>query len=491
MKKIIVLGGGAAGWLTALFCKKIYFNCEVQLIESDKIGILGAGEGSTPHLVSFLKFLNIDISDLLTKTKGTIKYGINFENWNGDNKKYFHGFASFNFANKFQVKDIFSSDCYDKYLINCIGENLNLDKFTYGGLLVDNKKNDLENQDFSVHFDAHKIAEYLKNLAITRGVLHKTGDTQSFKQDNSGNITSVILEDGSNEFCDFIFDCSGFKRIIIGKLLKSKWIDYQKYLPMKKAIPFFLNQEEEIAPCTHAIAMKYGWIWKIPLQHRFGAGYIYDSDYINEDQALKEAEEYLGCELHSPRVISFDAGRFENVWVKNCMAVGLSAGFTEPLEATSLYLAVQQLKLLSHFKECLFNAEEEKKKNFNTIMANSNDDILGFLYLHYLTRRKDSDFWINFKQNTTVPEKLKEIIDNLKNNNLFSFNFTNDKAYANFSIESYLAVAYGIGLLNSKKVTKIEGLLPLTGSYKSNMLYVLDNLETHTNFLKNLNANNR
>ena len=119
-------------------------------------------------------------------------------------------------------------------------------------------------------------------------------------------------------------------------------------------IPFFLNQESEILPCTHAIAMKYGWIWKIPLQHRFGSGYIFDSDYINEEQALREAEKKLNQKLISPKVISFDAGRFEKVWVKNCIAVGLSAGFTEPLEATSLYITVQQLLFLAHFKDDLF-----------------------------------------------------------------------------------------------------------------------------------------
>ena len=134
---------------------------------------------------------------------------------------------------------------------------------------------------------------------------------------------------------------------------------------MKKAVPFFLKQEESIKPCTHAIAMKYGWIWKIPLQHRFGAGYIYDSNYINEDQALEEAEKKIGLKLESPRVISFEAGRYEKVWVKNCIAVGLSAGFTEPLEANVIIFKYTTINFIITFKEYLFDATENKKNNFN------------------------------------------------------------------------------------------------------------------------------
>ena len=490
MKKIIILGGGAAGWLTALYCKKIYTNYEIKLIESKKIGILGAGEGSTPHLVNFLKFININILDLINKTKGTLKYGINFINWNGDGNKYFHGFGSKNNFNNFNVKNIFNGECYDKYLINCISKNLNLDNYTYGGLLVDHKKNDPNNQDFSLHFDAHLIADYLKDVAIKRGVLHVVNELKYIKTNYDGNINSVVLNDDQEHECDFIFDCSGFARLIIGKHFKTKWIDYQKHLPMKKAVPFFLEQEKEIQPCTHAVAMKYGWIWKIPLQHRFGSGYIFDSDFINEDEALLEAEEYLGQKLNSPKVIKFDAGRYENVWVNNCMAVGLSSGFTEPLEATSLYLSVQQLHLFAHFKESIFTSDKNIKDNFNKIIANNNDEILNFLYLHYLSKRNDSEFWKNFKNNTIVPFSFEEYLHNIKNHNLFNLNFKTNKAYAGFETESYLVVAYGLGLLDSKKTKEIELLEPSVSEYKNFLDLSINNLESHSKFLENINVSN-
>lgn len=489
MKKILVLGGGAAGWLTAIFAKKLFPENEIKLIESEKIGILGAGEGSTPHLISFLNFLNINIFDLIKKTKGTIKYGINFENWNGDNQKYFHNFSSHNKLNPFYIKNSFTHDCYTKYLIDSCSKNLNLNDYLYGSILTENKKTDIINESFSLHFDAHLLANFLKAIAIERGVLHDVGELKNLNKDKKGNIKKVNLKNSKSFFCDFIFDCSGFSRLIIGKKYKTPWVSYQKNLPMKKAIPFFLNQESEILPCTHAIAMKYGWIWKIPLQHRFGSGYIFDSDYINEEQALREAEKKLNQKLISPKVISFDAGRFEKVWVKNCIAVGLSAGFTEPLEATSLYITVQQLLFLAHFKDDLFEISNFNRNNFNSFMANTNDDVLDFLYLHYLTKRKDSPFWKNFKKNTIIPKSLQEKIEHLKENNFIAQNYDYRKKFAGFSINSYIVVSYGLGLLKSKLIKKISGLEPSQKEYRNEMLNIIKNLKSHNNFLEQINSN--
>ena len=479
-KKIIVLGGGAAGWLTALYLNKVFKKTEIKLIESERIGILGAGEGSTPQLVNFLNYLNIDVLDLIRKTKGTIKNGINFYNWNGDEKKYFHGFGSLNNLNNFEVKNLFNNGCYIQYLNNCISNNLNLDHFTYGGLLTSNNKIDLQNQQFSIHFDAHLIAEYLKKEAIIRGVNRVEGEVESLNKNEKDLICAVNLKDKSKHNCDFIFDCSGFKRLVIGKNYKTKWIDYTKHLPMKKAVPFFLKQEESIKPCTHAIAMKYGWIWKIPLQHRFGAGYIYDSNYINEDQALEEAEKKIGLKLESPRVISFEAGRYEKVWVKNCIAVGLSAGFTEPLEATSLYLSIQQLTLLSHFKEYLFDATENKKNNFNKIIENANEEILDFLYLLYITKRKDSDFWLDFKKNTVMPNSLKNKLQNLKDYNFMSENF--GKGFLFFDVINYMTVSYGLGLLDCEKVKEFTELKPSLNEYKKIINTQVSKLKTFSEY---------
>ena len=481
MKKIIVLGGGAAGWLTALYLNKVFKNTTIQLIESEKIGILGAGEGSTPQLVNFLNYLNVDVLDLIRKTKGTIKNGINFENWNGDDKKYFHGFGSLNEFNNFEVKDLFNNGCFTQFINNCISNNLNLDEFTYGGLLTKFNKIDLKNQQFSIHFDAHLMAEYLKIEAIARGVVRTEGEVEYLNQDEKGFVSSVNLKDKTKHNCNFIFDCSGFRRLIIGETYKTKWVDYQKHLPMKKAIPFFLEQEKDIKPCTHAVAMKYGWIWKIPLQHRFGAGYIYDSDYINEDQALEEAEKILGVKLNSPRVISFEAGRYEKVWVANCIAVGLSAGFTEPLEATSLFLTVQQLTSLSHFKQYLFDASEHKKDNFNEIISNSNNEIVDFLYLHYLTKRNDSEFWVNFKNKTTMPEGLTSKLNHIKNFNFLSNNFGKGALF--FDLENYMIVSYGLGLIDHTKTKPFEGLNPNIEQYQALISDKVKKLKTFSEYM--------
>ena len=191
MKKIIILGGGAAGWLTALFAKKVFPQNSIHLIESTKIGILGAGEGSTPHLINFFQYLDINVWDLISKTKGTIKFGINFENWNGDGKKYFHNFASHNRLDSFKIKNTFDEGCYQKYLINCCSKNLNLNEYLYGSLLAENKKVDIENESFSLHFDAHKIANYLKSLAQ---LFHSYyGSTKIVSEDEEIRNARIIL----------------------------------------------------------------------------------------------------------------------------------------------------------------------------------------------------------------------------------------------------------------------------------------------------------
>lgn len=466
MKQIIVLGGGSAGWLTALFCKKI-FKSNVKVIESSKIGILGAGEGATPHLIALLKELNIDPIRLTKKTKGSIKQGISFENWNGDNKKYFHGFGVKNHLNPFSVENVFDYSCYFFYLKNLVSKGYDLNKYQYPALLSYKDKIDLDNLNYSLHFDAHLLADYLKNIGIERGIKLVDGELDTLKTNKDNDIEQVKLKDGSKHKCDFIFDCTGFARLLIGKHYKTKWKSYKDYLPMKKAIPFFLEQEKQIKPYTQAIAMKYGWMWKIPLQHRFGSGYIYDSDYINEEQALNEAEKYYNKKLTSPKVISFEAGRYDKVWVNNCMAVGLSAGFTEPLEATSLYLTSQQLILIKFFYNDFFKTIEKNRDMFNDIIANNNDDVLDFLVLHYLTKRKDSKFWKEFKDKNKIPDSLKNKLDQLQNGMFYFFDFDLKRQNLNFILDSYTVVADGLKLLNNKNIKFDENLKPNIIEYKS------------------------
>jgi len=432
--KIIILGGGTAGWFTALFCNKYFHGHNITLIESDKIGILGAGEGTTPQIISSLQFLDIDPLDVIKRTGGTFKNGINFKNWNGDNKQYFHPFT----------KDEYS------YLIHeALNKNKNIDDFVYANKISYDNKIDPNNCTYALHFDAFKIAKYLKTVAIGRGVKHIQGE---YKKANGKNkIKSIILEDKRKFDCDFIFDCTGFARLLIGKHFKTPWVSYQKHLPMKSAVPFMLEHDKDLIPYTEAIAMKYGWVWKIPLQERWGSGYIYDSDYINADEAIEEASNYFKKDLKPLRVFKFDAGRYEKVWVSNCMAVGLSTGFTEPLEATSIWLALVQLELLKHYLSNIKNLNKESINSYNEIVKENNDNVLSFLYLHYLTKRKDSPFWKNFKKNTVVPDKLKPILNKIEKGNLNIIDLMTQKGTLYFSYIGHILVSNGLGLIKKNK----------------------------------------
>lgn len=464
-KEIIVLGGGAAGWLTALFCIAKLKTHNITLIESKTIGILGAGEGTTPHMIDFLKSLKINMEDLIKETKATVKNGISFENWNGDGKKYFHPFGISQELDPFSVPNVFTHDCYDLYLKSLINNKLNFQEYDYPTKISYENKIDPPHVRFALHIDAHEFANYLKKIAIERGIKHVEGDFKQVQTDKSNCITSIQLKNNKKYKCDFVFDCSGFARLLIGKHYKEKWISYQNHLPMKKAIPFILKSEKDIRPYTQALAMKNGWMWKIPLQNRIGAGYVFDSDYISDDQAVDEINNFMGKKIKPIKVINFDAGRFKNTWVKNCMAIGLSSSFTEPLEATSLFLTVEQLNIFCQYIPHMFKSNTKASNQFNDIVGNSNDDVMNFLYLHYLTKRKDSSFWKEFKDKAECPPNFKYILEYIKEGVLMYPLFEGRVRTASFILRSYLYIINGLNLIENKMNT--YDLQPTFNEYKT------------------------
>jgi tryptophan halogenase len=346
-RKFVIVGGGTAGWITAHAIRKYFPDDDVSIIYSEIKGTIGVGEATTPHMTEFLNNIGIDLRHFLKTVGGTIKHGISFENWNGDGRNYLHPFAE-KLAN-FSIPNVFSNDCWDLYNKLLINKNLPFDQYLYQTRLAAENKIDINNTLFAVHFDSFKFAEYLKWFSSVKNIKSIIGDVISTDLTDDGNIKTINLEDVSID-CDFVFDCSGFSKLLIGKLYKEEWISYKKYLPMDRAISFWTDHEgDKIPSYTAAIAMKYGWIWKIPLQNRFGCGYVYDSAYIDEHQAQQEAEELFQQKLNVRKVINIDAGRYKNVWVKNCIAVGLSGNFIEPLESTSIWLELALLENLKHF----------------------------------------------------------------------------------------------------------------------------------------------
>jgi tryptophan halogenase len=484
--KILVLGGGTAGWLTALFLKKHLPKYNISLIESEKIGIIGVGEGSTPVLFHMLTDLNINIPDLIKKTDATIKHGILFQNWSGEKESYFHSFGCMNKADQMSINNVFSDSVYDYYLRYLINNNLDLEKYEYATMLAAAKKVDVNNAGWALHFNSVKLSSYLKELALKNEVKHYYDDFVNVVHDDKNFIKKIKCLKNTYE-CDFVFDCTGFNREIIEKFFKTNWVSYSSYLPMKKAIPFFLDSEEEINSYTSAIAMKYGWVWKIPLQNRIGSGYIFDSDYINEEQALKEAEIYFNKKLTINKIIPFKPGRFEKTWVNNCISIGLSYGFTEPLEASSIQLQIGQLFLLKKFLNKLKNFDQEYVDDFNIRVAKGHDTISHFIHLHYLTERKDSLFWKEFKHRNKTPLELLNILKKIKDGKFENYQMKEHGKIASFDYYSYLLIAHGQKLIEKKFDNEFyEDFNPDIHLHQKKLQYLLNQSPYHKQFLNNL-----
>jgi tryptophan halogenase len=425
---ITVLGGGTAGWLTAMLTKKFYPNATVNLIESEEIGILGAGEGTVPHFIDVLKMIDISQEDLVKYAHATLKLGIRFVNWNGDGKAYHHGFNPF-FQAGVHVASCDSGLHQNLAYIKTIADGVPVDTISIHERLATAKKTPFTRVEtpsfmgkpaqmsirpfaaYGLHFNARELAKFLSQRGQAQGINRIEGKVIKVLEDTNGNIKSLVLDDDSIINNDFVFDCSGFARLLIGKHLNTEWISYNKHLPLDTALPFFIpHDNKDIIPETEAIAMKYGWVWKIPVKDRYGCGYVFDSKYVSNEDAIKECEEYFGMKLESPKTFKFKAGSFAQTYVKNCMAVGLAQSFVEPLEATSIWIScLNVVDFLQHLGPT--NQSETFRNKFNRECLERNERVVEFLYWHYLTKRDDSEFWRNFRSNTEMIPSIQERLD--------------------------------------------------------------------------------
>ena len=369
MKKVVIIGGGTAGWLTALVVNKFWGNTKVTLIESSKIGILGAGEGGTSNFGKMLSLLDINQKEFFERTKSTVKGGLHLYNWTGQNEL---------------SKHLFFGDGPNEV-----------------------------NKSYAYHFDARMVAKYLKEIAVSRGVEWVDGEVESIVNENE-NITELKLKDGDIVELDFVFDCSGFARIIIDGVHNEKWYSYSEYLMMNKALAFFLPQENEYQvndkTYTEMTSMNCGWMFKIPLQHRWGCGYVFNDKYITIEDAKNEVEKHLGHEVIIQKVFDFNPGTHKRSWIGNSVSIGLSYGFIEPLEATSLMSTIMQLKKLIDI-----NFDEGDVEKYNMWCYQINEQNLNFIRYHYLCERDDTQFWKDCTS-MPIPSKLKKILD--KNNSI-------------------------------------------------------------------------
>jgi tryptophan halogenase len=401
---IVIVGGGTAGYLSALYFNKSFPNYNITVIDSSKIGILGAGEGTSANFGQALRDLNIDIDEFVYRTNATPKNGVIFAKWNKDNHEYINPFFD-NFNKEPYMND---PEKMLKVMSYSILKNKNMDDII---LMASLAKKDLFIPEICAwHLDARLLAKFFSEIALSRGIKIIDDVAISFNENSLGEISSIVLENQTLD-CDFVVDCSGFQRLIIGKHYNSKWEDLTDTLPCDEAIAFFMPKND-LVTYSRAEAMDFGWSWKVPLQHRYGCGYVYDSKYINYDQALDEIYSKFGNNVEIIKHFKYKSGYYKEPWIKNSIAIGLSSGFFEPIEATSISMTITMIKLFIEKFFILYKPNTSINKTYNKIVSNLNDEIASFIYLHYVTNRTDTAFWNDFVMINKIPEKTKMFLDN-------------------------------------------------------------------------------
>ena len=470
VKSLTVVGGGTAGLIAALILKE-RSNLNINLIYSSDIGIVGVGEGSTEHFGDFMDFVGIKPSQIIKECNATFKIGVMFDNWI-EGSKYLH-----------TVVPPFNHTVgqYSYIYAKQINENAN---FIYPDNII---KNILSTKHIDIdsfpptnqyHFNTFSLNEFLKNLAITKGVKVFDDNIVDVIIKENGEIESVVGKN-SNYTSDFYIDATGFKRILMNKL-NVKWKSFNKYLKLNSAITFPTRDEDNYNYWTLAKAMNSGWRFKIPTWGRHGNGYIYDNNFIDADNAKLEVEKELGYEIEIGKTFSFDPGALENIWFKNCVAVGLSGCFFEPLEATSIGLTIQQSFLLMHKIQ---NYNDDVIKDYNNSFNSIVENIRDFIVLHYLTKRKDTEFWKNIL-NTEIPESLKNNIEKWKIKMPIREDFKNTSSYAMFWQSNFITVMSGLNLFNKKAILNEYGFLSdNVKNYAINTVNQEINIENSTKYI--------
>jgi tryptophan halogenase len=406
--KVVILGGGTAGWLTALYLRKLYSFCDITVIEDPKRPPIIAGESGTITLVRFLAKLDIDNNDFIKKTNATPKLGGRFKNWNGVGTEFIHalqtdinperfGFRT-NTANLGSlILHLEKENTSDLYISTILANQIPLSKAFFSNSFIEENKVPMGSSCKEIvspmwHFESRAAAAYFKDIALIRNIKLIEGEFKQAHQNENGDITSLILEGDRIVNGDWFFDCSGFSRLLLGKVLKESLIDYTNYFPARAVVAWWDSAVPNVT--TNANAMEYGWSWNINLRHRSGNGYIYDPDHITLDRAVQEAEKFYGYKIDPIANFSFTPGIMKNAWKNNVIGIGLSSGFLEPLEANGVQVIIDSLHAVDDLWRPTILAEQKERQNaFNQRVFHNTNDIRDFLSLHYRGNRRDTDFW--------------------------------------------------------------------------------------------------
>ena len=464
IKSIVIVGGGSAGWMTAATLSKVLdlSKYSVTLIESEDIKGVSVGEATIPQITLFNRILGIDEADFIRATNATYKLGIEFKDWKRKGHAYFHPFGTFGINmealpfHHFWLKRFNEGAGGD--LCSYSIEAMAAKSGRFGKVNAQNNS-PLANMSYAYHFDSTLYANFLRDFAVKRGVRHIKGKVGAVSKHPNGHINTLTLQNGHCIDGEFYIDCSGFRSLLLEKEMDATFNDWSDLLPCDSAIAIPCKTADSmLKPYPQSTAKNAGWTWRIPLQHRIGNGYVYASKFTEKEAALDDLMAQLeGEPLAEPNFLAWKTGMRPQSWIKNCLGIGLSAGFIEPLESTGLHLIQSAIaRLMTLFPSNRFCQSDIDMYNRQT--TKEFEQIRDFIVLHYaLTERNDSEFW-RYCRNISLSESLEQKVQLYKDSGRI-FRIDNEL----FNETSWLAVMHGQGL-------RSEGYHPLVDRMSTSLI---------------------
>ncbi|MEM7768093.1 MAG: tryptophan halogenase family protein [Pseudomonadota bacterium] len=488
LSSIAIIGGGSAGWMTAAaLANALGSHCRVTLVESEAIGTVGVGEATIPPIKYFNQRLGIDEATFLRETGGTFKLGIEFVDWAREGQSYFHPFGQYGAE--------FDTVPFYQYWMreHLAGDDTPIDDYSMAWAAaragkfdhpVGDKRRIQSTFDYAYHFDATLYAQHLRRFAEARGVTRMEGRVVSASLDSgSGFIQSVLLEDGRSIDADLFVDCTGFYGLLIEQTLKTGYQDWSHWLPCDRAVAVPSEKTEPARPYTRSTAKAAGWQWRIPLQHRTGNGYVYSSAFLEAEAATESLLDGLDGEpAAEPRHLRFTTGRRNAFWRGNCVAIGLSAGFMEPLESTSLHLIqygiMRLLALLPDKTMSPLLAQE-----YNALTISEYERIRDFLILHYKANARQAGPLWRYCADMEIPDRLAYKIEHFRSHGMV----VSDEREL-FHNPSWIAVYLGQNIVPARApaMTGMRPEVPVQArmaAIRSAMAEAVDVMPTHEAFI--------
>lgn len=486
MKKVVIAGGGTAGWVVASALSiRLGKLLDITLVESDAIGSVGVGEATIPTMRTFHRLLDIDEQAFMRATQATFKLGIEFENWGDIGESYMHSFGEIGQSAWMAEFHTFWMEARAQGFGGDLEDYCLELKAAKAGKFGTTKEKGLH---YAFHLDATLYARFLREKSQAAGVKRIEGKiSEVLTNAASGDIDALLLEDGKRIEGELFIDCTGFRAMLIGEALKGDYQDWSHWLASDSALAVQTTAHAPPTPYTRAIAHSAGWQWRIPLQHRMGNGLVYSSRYLSDDAANQLLKSNVtGKMITEPRIIRYRTGRRKKAWHKNCVAMGLSSGFIEPLESTSIHLvmtAIIRLIKLFPFDSGSAPGHASLQYRYNEETNREIETIRDFIILHYKqTKRNDSEFW-KACRTMDIPETLAHRIEIFKRN---AYVWPDDVAL--FRVDSWVQVMLGQGIepLAYHSAGKISGTAVLRQSLaqlKSRVDQTVDRLPTHQEFI--------